>query len=79
VLADPKPSVVFRSFGESSLDFELRVFIPRRDVWPQLVHDLHLAIDDAFREAKLEIAFPQRDIHVRTLPERLTERATNGG
>ena len=71
VLEEPKPSVVFRRFGESSLDFELRVFIPRRDVWPQLVHDLHLSIDDAFREADIEIAFPQRDIHVRTLPREL--------
>lgn len=75
VLADPKPSVVFRAFGESSLDFQLRVFIPRRDVWPQLMHELHLAIDDAFRQENIEIAFPQRDIHVRTLPERLAARA----
>jgi len=31
-------------------------------------HALNLAIDRAFREAAIEIAFPQRDIHVRSLP-----------
>jgi potassium efflux system protein len=31
-------------------------------------HGMHMAIDKAFREAGIEIAFPQRDIHVRTLP-----------
>lgn len=66
VLDDPPPSAIFRKFGESSLDFELRVFMPNRDLWPKLVDEVHSRIDDSFRKAGIEIAFPQRDIHVRT-------------
>ena len=67
LLEDPAPAVVFRSFGESSLDFQLWVYLPSRDVWRQAVNRLHSGIERAFREAGIEIAFPQRDIHVRTL------------
>lgn len=66
VLADPGPSAVFRGFGASSLDFELRVFIASRDLWPEVVHGLHMEIDQAFRKAGIEIAFPQRDLHIRS-------------
>ena len=79
-LDDPKPQVVFRKFGDSSLDFEVRVFIANRDVWPELVDQLHTQIDDAFRGAQIEIAFPQRDIHVRSFPrgELLASTAPEG-
>jgi small-conductance mechanosensitive channel len=65
VLGYPETQVVFRAFGESSLDFELRCFIP--DATRRLIisSDLHFAVDAAFREAGIEIAFPQRDIHIR--------------
>ena len=58
----------FRAFGESSLDFELRVYIANRENWAETFDALHSRIDDCFREAKIEIAFPQRDLHVRTAP-----------
>jgi len=67
VLEDPEPSVFFVGFGDSSLDFEVRVFI--RDLSNRarttIVHDLHLAIDRAFREHDVVIAFPQRDVHIK--------------
>lgn len=65
VLDDPEPSVRFVSFGESSLDFELRVYIPHPDIFLETKHELHMDIDQRFRDAKIEIAFPQRDIHIR--------------
>ncbi len=64
VLADPAPTALFRAFGASSLDFELRVFIVNRDLWPEVIDKLHSQIDQAFREAEIEIAFPQLDLHV---------------
>ncbi|RMF73039.1 MAG: potassium transporter KefA, partial [Planctomycetota bacterium] len=67
VLNEPEPTVVFRSFGDSALLFELRVFIPTRDCWPEVVSALHFMIDNAFRDAEIEIAFPQRDIHIRSI------------
>jgi small-conductance mechanosensitive channel len=33
-----------------------------------------MAIDDAFREHKIEIAFPQQDVYVRSLPQSFLER-----
>ena len=66
VLPDPEPHVVFRAFGESSLDFQLRVFLLYREAWIRAIDSLHAEIDTAFREAGIEIAFPQRDIHVRS-------------
>lgn len=67
VLDEPGPSAIFRRFGESSLDFELRVYMESRDYWPALIDQLHAQIDLAFREADIEIAFPQRDLRVRSV------------
>ncbi|MHC4828590.1 MAG: mechanosensitive ion channel domain-containing protein, partial [Planctomycetota bacterium] len=67
VLDDPPPRALFLGFGDSSLNLELRVFIPSIDSFLTTRHELHEAIDKAFREAGIEIAFPQRDIHVRSV------------
>jgi potassium efflux system protein len=67
VLDDPEPSVIFMDFGASSLDLELRAFIPTVEVLLKVRHDLHMAIDRAFREAGIEIAFPQHDVHIRSI------------
>ena len=64
----PKPYVLFRSFGDSSLDFELRLFIYNIDDRLRVTSDINFAIDKAFREAGIEIPFPQRDLHVRDWP-----------
>lgn len=71
VLADPPPRVLFRAFGDSSLNFELRVFtndITERSI---IVSDLLFAIDRRFRAEKIEIPYPQRVVHlVGSPPER---------
>jgi potassium efflux system protein len=72
----PMPEVVFAAFGESTLDFELRVMIATREVYFRVVHELNMAIDEGFRASGIEIAFPQRDIHVRGLPEALSGLGT---
>ncbi|MCF6768144.1 mechanosensitive ion channel [Thiotrichales bacterium 19S11-10] len=58
------PVVLFREFGESSLNFELWCII--RDVNDKfkVQSDLHFEIDHAFRKNKITIAFPQRDVHL---------------
>lgn len=65
VLPNPTPAALFVGFGESSLDFSLRVFVPSPSLLMTVQHDLHMAIDKAFREAGIEIAFPQRDVNIR--------------
>ena len=58
------PYVLFLSFGDSALEFELRVFV--FDIGKRLtvLSDLNFAIDTAFREAGIDIPFPQRDVHI---------------
>jgi small-conductance mechanosensitive channel len=69
VAKTPAPQVLFLRFGESSLDFELRVWVLDAEERIKVQSELHQAIDRSFREAKIEIAFPQRDLHLRSLGE----------
>lgn len=63
----PAPEVWFVGFGESSLNFELLAWINVREhSRDQVASDLYFAIFAAFREAEIEIPFPQRDIHIRS-------------
>jgi potassium efflux system protein len=68
VLRDPPPQVLFLGFGDSSLSFELRVFVHSVAQLFLARHDLHMSIDKAFREAGIVIAFPQRDLHLVSVP-----------
>ena len=65
VLKSPPPIVHFAGFGDSSLDFELRVFL--RDVRERIKSssELRFAISPALRDAGISIPFPQRDIHIK--------------
>jgi potassium efflux system protein len=67
VLDDPAPSVVFDAFGESTLNLTLRCFLPSLDGLFPVTHELHEAIHRELRDAGIEIALPQRDIHVRSI------------
>ncbi len=67
VMDEPRPTVFFIGFGDSSLDFEVRVFVRERLRRVPIRHDLHMALDQALREAGIEIPFPQRDLHLRSI------------
>jgi MscS family membrane protein len=64
----PEPRVRFRNFGDSSLDFELLCWIDRPVDRGRLGHELNCSVYKGFIEAKIEIPFPQRDLHVRNMP-----------
>jgi small-conductance mechanosensitive channel len=66
VMRKPEPQVLFLKFGESSLDFELRVWISDIDDRLVMISQLHQEIDRRFRQAGIVIAFPQRDLHLRS-------------
>ncbi|NJK38503.1 MAG: mechanosensitive ion channel, partial [Oscillatoriales cyanobacterium SM2_3_0] len=65
VLATPAPQVIFTGFGDSSLDFDLRIWVaqPRRQVI--IKSNLLYQIDAIFRERQIEIPFPQQDLYLR--------------
>ena len=65
----PAPQVLYLNFGQSSLDFELRVWVLNAEERLTVISELHQEIDRRFREAKIEIAFPQQDLHLRSVDE----------
>ncbi len=68
ILDTPAPRARFRLFGESSLDFELLGWIADPGDRGRVQHELNCAVYKAFIREKIEIPFPQRDLHVRTMP-----------
>ncbi len=66
VLKFPEPFVLFNGFGDSSLDFELRLYLSEITKLPVVSTEIRFAIVDTFRAAGIEIPFPQRDLHIRS-------------
>ena len=69
VAARPAPQVLLLNFGDSTLDLELRVWILNFDDRRRVQSELHQQIDQQFRMAGIEMAFPQRDLHLRSIDE----------
>lgn len=76
VLKDPAPTVQVKDLGESSVDFAVRPWMNTGDWWATRC-DLIERIKLAFDEAGIEIPFPQRDVHVREIPEIKPAKASN--
>ena len=66
VLTEPAPQVLLLSFGDSAWDMQLRYWMPSPDQYYRVRSDINCAIVRKFRENKVEIPFPQRDLHVRS-------------
>ena len=71
VQADPAPTVFFIGFGESSIDFELGVWISQPRQIKQINSDLYFMIWDTLAEHHIEIPYPQRDLNLRRGWEKL--------
>lgn len=65
----PAPFVVWQNFGDSSLDFEIRAYLSDISNGLGVRTDLRFAIFAALKEAGIEIPFPQRDLHVKSVPD----------
>lgn len=66
-LTDPAPSVFLDKFGDNSIDFELVVWSSEMSYRPRRFRsDLNFAIARKFKEAGIEIPFPQRDVYIRS-------------
>jgi len=66
ILPGPAPEALFQSFGESSLDWRLRLWVKMEDS-PKILSDLKRAVSEELDKAKIEVPFPQRDLHVRSV------------
>ncbi|MDA7888222.1 mechanosensitive ion channel, partial [Akkermansiaceae bacterium] len=67
---DPAPMALFKSHGASSLDFELRVYVPElgNRVWVE--DSLISSINRVLTEEGIEIPFPQQDVYLHQVPEK---------
>jgi potassium efflux system protein len=79
VLEHPEPSVIFTAFGASSLDLELRAWIADVNSRLAVKSDLLQEIDTQFRRAKVEIPFPQHDLHLRSIDSGVLDGVAAGG
>lgn len=67
VLTDPAPTCWFEAFGDSFYDLQLRIYLPEPKHILPTRHAILELIRQTFAEAGLEIAFPQRDLHLRSI------------
>ncbi len=65
VLKEPKPSVQFLDFGDWSLNFRLLIWTDRPRRYPQIKSDINYRIHRLFKEAGIEIPFPQSEFRLR--------------
>ncbi|MEX1309750.1 MAG: mechanosensitive ion channel domain-containing protein [Candidatus Sulfomarinibacteraceae bacterium] len=72
VLEDPEPVTIFTGFGASSLDFELRAWTTGDFV--VIASDLRVGIEQTLAEHEIEIPFPQRDLHLRSMEPQAADR-----
>jgi small-conductance mechanosensitive channel len=83
VLPNPVPICLTKNFGDSSIDLELRFWIkdPQNGV-ANVSSDIYLEIWNSFKENGIQLPFPQRDIHLKTIPQdsiqNLLKNATPG-
>lgn len=63
------PFVRFKDFGDSSLDFQLFFWTTETFQVENIKSDIRYDIDASFRKHKVQIPFPQRDIHIKSKPQ----------
>jgi small-conductance mechanosensitive channel len=67
ILDTPEPLILFREFGDSSLNFDIRFWTADSTGWLALQSRVNVEINNAFKKAGIEIPFPQRDLHLRSV------------
>lgn len=74
LLHEPPPSVLFIGMGESSLDFEMRVWTGQTEGWVGLRSQLMTEVYEALTNAGIEIPFPQRDLNIRDIDDAAAQK-----
>jgi small-conductance mechanosensitive channel len=79
LLKYPEPGAFFLGFGDSSLDFLLRFWTADFENWWRIQSQVTVAVNDAIVEAGIEIPFPQRDLHLRSVDSGAARAITGNG
>jgi potassium-dependent mechanosensitive channel len=78
VLTKPEPLVYFIGFGDSALNFELHFWVMQENNGLQITSEVALAAMEMFDEAGIEIPFPQRVLHLRSIDPKAAELLPSG-
>ena len=80
ILKDPKPACLLLSFGDNAVNLELRVWIndPQNGVGP-VKSNLLWGIWKRFRDHGIALPYPQRDVHLKSIPEVRIRTGPEGG
>ena len=80
VLTTPSPNVLFMGFGDSSLDFQIRVYLSSFDDRVPMTHVIHTEVNRALEAAGVSIPFPQRDLNIvsQDIPLEFLSKASSG-
>jgi small-conductance mechanosensitive channel len=78
LLKEPAPLALFAGFGESSLDFRILFWIKRAEdrYRARIQSDIYVEICKALNDAGIQIPFPQRDLHIRTVESGIMKNIT---
>jgi small-conductance mechanosensitive channel len=79
VLRERPPTAFFLGFGDSALNFELRFWSATQETWFELRSDVTMAVAKALDEAGIDVPFPQRDLHVRSIDKSVAESLAEKG
>ncbi len=74
ILIEPEPYALFVGFGASSLDFTLRAWASDPKDWLKIQSDMAVRVNQAIRQAGIEIPFPQRDLHLRSVSKEVAQQ-----
>jgi len=78
IAGDPAPVALFQGFGESALDFRVRAWTSDFDNWVSLRSQLVGRLYEALTREGIGIPFPQRDLHLRGIPDELRQALARG-
>jgi small-conductance mechanosensitive channel len=73
ILKTPEPMALFTGFGDSALNFELRFWTVDADRVSIIRSDVSIAVNNALAAAGIEIPFPQRDLHLRSVDAQVAD------
>jgi len=66
ILKNPEPAIWVTQFGESSIDFVIKYWVPHFNYGFDVKSDLIMAIDEAFKLNGIVIPFPQQDVNIKS-------------
>jgi small-conductance mechanosensitive channel len=78
IMDQPEPFALFTGFGDSSLNFKLYFWTADYDRRLRTLSEVHVAVNNALKEAGITIPFPQRDLHIKTVEDQASRALKEG-